>query len=579
MIPAIMMCSCRSDEQMLDVGSDTRLLAINMEIAGSETGKSRAQRTDIDDQWSYVGFDINDAMGFYASGGNRSNNDGPFDNFKLVYTLTDYGKRFLDSNGSVFSPSAMKADEVFMYYPYAENMNTTGMVLRDEVAPGDIRCIDMLSASSLVLQGSNNPNASGETALYGSFHHAFSELIIMRGEGFDNPPENCERITVVISNPCTNITVNYEASADSWNCYPSLVYDPANAMGLSQAQAKQWNAWKGGNYGITTEDEVGEEAWYVVLPTIGTSGTGRSSVEYIELYDNEGNLQRVSSLKLSGATTNNPTKFLDSGWRYPLKINMTELVPTVNPYPILPWEENVDLTDSRERGINNLAEFQKWVSDYNAYLAEPGNPEKTAALLAYGDQIIDGNTGDTSWHFYVFNDLDLTNYIPLPGSDGSEEEQITNFNIIVPQLKDVLDGKSTTLSNGRFLNSKITGLSKTFIGNLSGMLQNFDFENPTIINSEESTDPAGILALNMISASVINCNIENGTLFNPGGPSGMVAGTMSGLSNTIKDCEINGFIIFGSTVMTPEAAKYLVGTLESPDTQVFDGNNVDVVSQ
>lgn len=568
------LCGCTTEELSNRDETGFHHLELTMTIEGLDDVKTKALRTDIQDQWSYVGFDPGDKMGFFSSGGNSKENDGPFVNQELVYTVREDGnKRFLDrADGSVFSPSSMKNNEVYMYFPYDSEITEGGMELRTYPNPAQTdevpRCIDLLSSSDLTIMGNTQ-------ALYGTFKHAFSELIIIRGEGFDNPTD--ERINVVISEICTNFKLNVE-NTGSWSCTPQLIYDETNSLGLDPEQAKKWQAWKGGNYSITTDDEVGEEAWYVILPTIGTSGLGRSSVEYIELYDNEGNLQRVSSVKLSGANTPNPTKFLDSGWRYPVKINMTELGPTINPYPILPWEDNVDLTDSRERGINDASEFKKWVSDYNAYLADKNDEAKQNALLAYGDKIINGNTNEVTWNFYILNDIDLTNYDPSLGTDNEGTETI-DFSVIIPTLEDVLDGKSTRLSNGQFENNKILGLTKTFIRDLKGTVRNLDFVKPRILADETSPTEMGIISTTMTSATVLNCNIENGTLYNPNGAAGMVTGKMTGINNTIQDCEINGSMFYDTTVTIPEEAAFLVGSMDPAPTNIFSGNNVDIVGE
>ena len=571
------------DKVSLGSSGGTRPLELIMDINGLREN-TRAERSNKHDEWSYTEFEAGDKMGFYASGGNSLENDGPFVNQELIYTAREdeNGKTqmvFLDPEGIPFSPSSMDGKEVYMYYPYNAIMAGSGMVLRTYPQTGEEteipRCIDMLSSSELTIFGDKN-------ALYGSFHHGFSELIIVRGDGFDQPTD--ETIKVVINKSCTNIKVNYDPE-NGWNCAPELVFDPDNEMGLDEKGAKAWYAWKGGNYSATLTDEEGEEAWYVILPTIGESGFDRSSVEYIELYDNEGNLQQVSSLKLSGATTTNPTKYLDSGWRFPVKINMTELGPTINPYPIQPWEDNVDLTDSRERGINDAREFQLWVSDYNAYLADKENPEKIQNLLKYGDRIINGNDGEVTWIFYLVKDIDLSKYVPLPGEDDGtggdtgDGDIVMEFSVILQNFNDVLDGKSTNLSNGRFLNNKISGLSKPFVGNLSGTIRNLDFIRPDVRSSNSSIDAMGIISNKMNAATISNCNIINGTLINANGPAGMVTGNMTGVGNTIQDCEINGFMVYGNTVTDPEEAAYLVGDMTASSSNNFSGNNVDIVPE
>ena len=328
-------------------------------------------------------------------------------------------------------------------------------------------------------------------------------------------------------------------------------------------EARRWDAWKGGNYGITTQNPVGTPAWYVIVPTLPGK---RSLVEYIELYDNEGNFLHVSSLRLSGGNT----KYVDSSWRYPMEITMKELVPTVNPFPIIPWEKDVDLTDSRKRGINNEDEFVQWVLDYNAYQHAPTDQEKISALLKYGDTFTDNNGDSRTWHFYLLSDLDLSDYdIALSKKEGEPKE------VIIQELRDTLDGISTTLVNSRFINHTIKGLQKSFTNKLAenGVVQNIDFIEPEVINSESSTTPAGIIANSMEGAAVINCTIDNGTMLYPAGPAGMITGTMK--DGKIIGCTVSGFLKAGSTA--PGTAAELVGK-EPEGNCTISGNNVKMDS-
>ena len=508
---------------------------------GNAGASTRATITDKDDQWSYVGFEDKDMMGFYSSRGNWEKEGGlvGFNNLKLQYSAER--KQFIGAN---FSPTHMDGSQIFMYYPYDENMEGKGLELRRTKEDDDtktLRCVDLLSSNSLDLYGANKDNI----ALYGEFKHAFSELIIMRGEGFDKPHPGHERITAVLNRGYTNIRV--KVSEDPWSCTPELVFDPGGT--LSEENARRWDAWQGGNYGITTEDEIGKLAWYIVVPTLPGN---RSTVDYIELYDNEDNLLRVSSLRLSGGNS----KYLDPGWRYPLEITMKELVPTVNPFPITPWnKEDVDLTDERERGINNEAVFEQWMQAYNAYLTSP-DEEIIKALLKYGDMSVDADGNNRMWHFYLLADLDLSSYAEKEGD------------AIIPKFGDILDGTSTTFVNGKFLNHTIKGLSKTFIGNLeNGTVQNIDFIEPEIKN-DGSTVSVGIIANSMTDASVINCHIDSGTLYNPDGPAGMVAGSMSG--GQVRNCTISGFLAAKST-----SKDGLIGE-EPTGNATFDNNNIYV---
>lgn len=538
--------------------SDLMPLSINMKIEGSGSATTRVVTTTIDDQWSITDFTKGDEMGLYASGGNwleEGDQNTPFNNEELVY---DGESQFHSPQGmTAFSPSGMKGNEVYMYFPYCPEMSTTGLELRQMASDGSIRCLDYLSASTLTMEGNQGGNL---TALYGSFQHSFSELIIMRGEGFDNPPESTantdySRITAVINTGVTHIKVNFSMD-NGWSCVPELVYNENSNYVKSSNEAKNWTAWKGGNYGITQLDPVGKEAWYVIVPTLKSN---RSIVEYIELYNNDGQLLTVTSLKLSGGNT----KYVDPGWRYPLEITMNELVPTVNPFPIKPWGENVDLTDERTRGINDISEFAKWVTDYNAYLANPENPDNVQALLAYGDMTINGDTQVVTWEFYILSDLDFTNYAIATG--GLEN------NVIIPSLQNAsLNGQKSAVAGGKFLNYKITGLENTFIGSMvNASLMNVDFVSPDISYDEENTSPVGIIVNSMENSEVTSCNISDGILFNSSGPGGMVAGTING--GSITNCNLNGFLAVSST-----AENGIVGVNPTGDA-TLENNNTDIV--
>lgn len=538
-------------------------LVVHADIKGKAT--ARATHATIDDKWSYVGFTQNDQMGIFSSGGNAQDNNGPFVNQALTYN--DDGMFDDPSTGATFSVGTLNGSEVLLYFPYDANISTTGMTLRVNGPGGSSeRCIDLLTTNQLEIMGNN----AEQVALYGTMQHAFSELIIMRGEGFDAPPEGLERITVVLQNPYTSLKVTTN-NDDGWSYSMTLQNDGS----LESSAARSWVAWQGGNYGITLEDTIGTPAWYVIVPTLPQSP---STVEYIELYDNQGFLQRVSSLALDGNTKN-----VQPSWRYPLVVTMKELVPTVNPFPILPWEQNVNLTDQRMRGINNMYEFSHFVSDYNAYLADPTDEDKIAALLNYGDKIVDTEAG-ISWHFYVLNDLDFTTYTPLPYVNAEGEEVQPGTDVIIPKLVDILDGVSTTISGSQFLNHTLSGLTTPFIGQLGensgsqttgGTLQNFDFIEPDIKYDNTMTQPVGIIAISMNASSVINCNILDGTLICPAAQVGMVAGTMTN-GGSVKDCYLSG-LLYGAGITRVSEAQYIIGD-DPSGNYTFDGNVVSDIT-
>lgn len=540
-------------------------LAINANICGKTPTRAEINPEGTFDGWSYTDFEEGDQMGFFSSGGNYTdgnNGEAPFVNQRLIYTGGVGGDNFKDPNDTQFSPSHMKGNEIFMYYPYSPTIKSeTGIELRTLRSPtGEVldtaRCIDLLSTDYLSIYSETQ---STEAALYGEFKHTFAELIIMRGEGFDKPlapdGENEWKIKVVLNKPITGLQAVTNGEGEDWKCTPEFIYD-SNSM--SSLDAQTWIAWLGGNFYLTEQDEVGQNAWYVIVPTIGCQANvgekrsgPRTIVEYIELYDNDGNLQRVSSLRLS----NSNTKYVDGGWRYPMQITMEELVPTANPCAIMPWKPDVDLTDARERGISNPTDFTKWVTAYNTYLTDPTDEQYKEVLLQYGD--LYKNPDETFyWHFYVLSDLDLSSV----ASEGNQP--------LVPVLKDILDGESTTLSNGRFLNYTISGLSAPLVGELTGenaQIVNFNFSSPNVSFDDTAEDPAGIIANTMTDgASVSNCSIRQGTMYHPGGPAGMIAGSIEPTCS-IKGCTVSGYLISGAN------QDALVGL--APDGYVSENNN------
>ncbi|MCH5217697.1 MAG: hypothetical protein J1F07_03970 [Muribaculaceae bacterium] len=546
-----------------------RPLAVAARIEGTVATRAATNATTgTDDRWSYVDFTIDDAMGFFASGGNLTGGnygEAPFINQKLIYTGGTGGNNFRDPNNTQFSPTHMNGNEIYMYYPYTPTIDGEfGFELRTNTNHNGehldtARCIDFLSTRHLDVMGEG---VGSSAALYGEFQHTFAELIIMRGEGFDKPKKPADnvnewQIKAVLNTPITGIKA-VVTTDDGWKCTPELVYDSVTYT--DRAKAMEWDAWLGSNFYKTQQDTIGQNAWYIIVPTIGCQAKDvaqrpgvRTRVEYIELYDNDGNLQRVSSLLLS----NGNSKYVDGGWRYPMEIEMRELVPTANPCGIVPWKPNVDLTDERKRGINDESEFAAWLQAYNTYLDDP-NDQNTNTLLKYGDLYID-NDYNKSWHFYVLRDLDLSTY-----EAGTP---------IVPVLQDILDGQSAVYTNGRPQSHKITGLKTTLVGNLTGdnaIVQNFTFENPDVNYGDNNTAPVGIIANYMDNkATVKDCRINNGNLYNPDGPAGMVAGSVTS-ECTVEGCVLYGFLISSGTYDN------IVGTAPAGYNSV--GNNANNVT-
>ena len=529
-------------------------------IKNNENANTRIS-TLKDDRWTARDFSNGDELGYYSSEGDPENN-GPIINLELKYSKKEgNGSIFLPANdGFLLDMGKLNASNVFMYCPYTQNMpslysqNETaiGLELRQKIeseGKEQYRCVDFLTADGV------DTEKIKDGIIYGSFYHTFSELIIMRGEGFDKPrlpdgmsdsDDDPHRITIVMKDGYTHVSINLGNA--TWSITPKL-----NDMPSSNINSKRWDAWKGEAYNI--EGGEAQEAWYVVLPTLGNSTApdvmpkdyGQpTEVDYIELYDNEGKLQKVTSLSLS-----NGTRYIDSGWRYPLTVMMQDLVPTVYPHTIIPWNKDVNITDIRDYGINN-DNFPKWLIDYAHYLKDN---EKD--LSAYGDYI----ENQKIWQFYLLEDIDLTT---LANAYSDLFNQFSQRGYIIEHLKDIINGKKGNVQGSRGDNYRIKGLKTTFINRMSdnGQLIDIDFVDPVVIKT--TSEATGVIANSIqYPASIYNCTITSGTLRGDG-PVGLVAGkVINGVSNTVTKCYLSGNIS-GSSTTSSKLFGELDGTSFTP---------------
>lgn len=566
LLAAAMLVSCSDDDSRYDHATGKNLnVFLKFNNSFSEKGtRATTQPINDQDEWSYRDLTVGDVIGFYSD----VKQGDPLINFplmmenstttdgKVVYNFVPYGSD-IDWNVTTLRSSGM-----FMYFPYDENISSDnfGRPLRVKKEPysdtsfpdGPWRCLDFLTSS--LIDASNISDGT----LSGTLVHAFSELIIMRGEGFDNPPEDIGedrmKIWIKLKEPYTHIKVNCSTSS-KFSVLTELYYDsnykPEGVSDNKNFDASVWEAWEGGKYGLTEEDKEGFPASYVILPTIGYDltelglgkyrETKRSEVEYIQLYDNEGILQTVKNLPLSGTTGN----LLNSGWRYPLIIAMQELVPTVFPFTIKEWN-NGNITNKRTRGIRQ-DNFESWLLAYN-------NTETPDAILSqYGDKInISG--GDSYWHFYILENLDLSVY--------------SNQDVVIPKLRDVIDGKTSPGSSP----VTISGLAVPFVGTMTNKhdtIKNLIFSRPEIIETGINPTPIGALVKTLNTGGIVNCIVEQGYI-STSSAVGMLCGNLE--IGSIVDCKASG-VVLGSSTQTGTGA--LIGQWSS--THTFTGNNSSVV--
>ena len=529
-------------------------LEVNVRLSGKHSPSRADAAEEYNDRWCYRKFESGNVLGFYSSSGNYETGGGlgAFSNIPLMCVSNSAMRyQFREMDGSKISTQYLKADEVFLYFPYDENVNSGyGMALRRQArdeyeedkdyGKTTERCVDLLTMSAL------DENSLQNSILDGTMSHTFAELIIMRGEGFDQLPDNVDHsIYVVMKKPYTNVRVNN--AANPWKCTIELSYDASAEALLAKKNARYWETWEGDKYAETGSGAEPREAWCAVLPTTPQTPT---EIDYIELYDNDGVLQRVSALSLM-----EKTRKLQSGWRYPVEIVMNELVPTIYPYTITKWDGDIDLTDERVRGIHSAQEFSEWMVVYNTYLN--GNLTEEA-LAPYGDKVIVSDT-ESYWQFYILDNLNLSGVT-------------VNNGYIIPQLQDVIDARGDFFVDGatKLGNFRLTNLPAALVGNMSGHggLHNIDIGSTTIISRLNS--PAGILVNNMEAGTIDNVNIINGALVS-NGPVGLVAGSMSG--GTVTDCNLSG-LISGSASM--DINGYLTGQ-GGAATNWFKNNNVNVV--
>lgn len=522
-ISAFLIGSCTADEPNRLNWSESDGAVFMASIAPHEdplAPTSRAMRALGDDQWSYVRFDSpSDIIGFFSTQGNVANGgNAPFLNEPMAWTRsTGSGDENTRWRG-IFSGENMDYDvgliqqegtKIFVYFPYAEGAMKKGLLLRQEAPDGSIRCVDALQIQNFI--NNNEPTMSG------TFQHAFSEIMFTRGNGFDNPPPGKERITVVMSEGYSHARIDDYTGTNHPEYWKVFIPVYNEDCGMTEEQCRRWEAWKGAPY-KPNEFTDPLDAYYCILPT-GLSVLN-TSVEYIEVYDNLGELHKITSFYLRGENN----KSLNPTHQYKLNIVMEGLVPTIYPYSIEPWEEPENITDARNSGINDPGQFIEFLSAYNSYIEKIDNNRDTSTeetqLAKFGNKYTtDGKVG---WHFYLNQSFNVSATFDA------------NFKIV--NLRDTIDGMRNTLS-GLKIND-----DSGFIGELSegGCLMNLNVSGLTVNNEA----PTGGLT-NLISGGLIqNCNID-GNITAQGYQVGMAAMQMTG--GTIRGCSFTGLLAGSST--------------------------------
>lgn len=525
--------SCESDSEPVFEGRSTT--SVFATLPGTFIGSTRGG-TDPQDGWSTMSFNsVKDTIGLYSNHGNNkvNNGEGGFVNAPLIYTRS-VGEAFQFDNLDLdMDRSKFEYDKTSLYYPYAIGMEEKGLNLRKTAGDGSRRCVDFLEMGSL-----NQQKLQKEQQLSGNFSHIFSEIIITRGEGFDNPTD--PTIKVVLNKGYSHVklidnTTNFNKT--TWKV-PQLVYNPE--CGMTENDCREWEAWHG--QPIHPDGSEVKDAWYVIVPNMMGSQANTSNytlIDYIEIYDNAGELHKITSF-----TFYNGTKQVQPEWRYPIEIKMEGLVPQVYPYKILPWGEDTDITDERTTGIKTSSEFYQFVTDYNAYKAS-GNEGN---LSSFGDKIIAAD-GSVTWQFYILNNIDLS---------GIKDLRIST-------LTDEIDGLGNTISNLQLDNSLIGEITGT------GSLKDLNIEGLSVINTEKNVRLGALTNRLSADGSIINCKVDASVY----GESfvGIMAGTMTG--GMVENCTFTGLLIGNGTATG--TYRYLIAETPDLELDIKDTNYAGII--
>ena len=543
---ALSIVSCTAD-----AGSDgaqppkgTRAYA-DVTLAGSVNAETRASLNAYD-HWSVSTFGPGDEAGMITVYGrqnpeNRADFSLPVQNERMVYEGRMGTYYRFGTTEIVIDPQTVNSDASFMYYPYYADMpdpddktGLPGMPLR-QMDGGIEKCVDFMctikwtSGTVNVLYRIQLTNG----VLTPEFKHYFTSLVLQRGEGFENAPD--KRIWVVMKNPYTDVRFNvYHSSGSNSYYYHKYILqynpevfgptgddlmvdlhrlpyedsadDPKETEPFNVNKYALWQTWEGNAYN-------GLESRYVVIPPL-------EDVYFIYIQDNYGNWQKVSDFKLDTG------KAGAHGTRYTLTIMLVGTKVVVRPVSIVPWDEELNIADMRDFGINDTSEYFNWVSAYNAYIAGDHSESAVEKLKEFGEATENTATGELSWTFYINDNLDFG------GVNSNDFAQIT-------RLDDAIEGAST------YTNYSIANIRDTMVKKMGegGAIRALDFENIYLVQ-QTSDEPFGALVGVMEGGTIERCNMLNGVLVSEN-EVGMIAGKATG--GKVSECVVSGNVIGKST--------------------------------
>lgn len=520
----ITMLSCSEDGGIKEPVS-SKIFEASASIENNETNLTTRVETyygDGQDYWSFSRFsdrkfkavplsqqqnsswEWEEALGFFSNKGNNQSSDGKFVNEKMWFTRSledDRYATFISTDMDVNLNDLRSGGSA--YFPYVEEIESKGLELRwiEEETETPERCIDALIMRRI------NTDGSTVSGMNFHFYHAFSEMVIIRGEGFERPMGGNEINVYLTEGYSHAVFEDYEPVEEKQTYLKNfrfLYNDDYDAV-KSREDCKKWGTWKG-NFSFTQSGTAAivKDAWFVLLP--GGFDINRPSVDYIELYDNYGTLHKITDFNLY----NNDGKRLNWNERYILEVKMEGLTPTCNPVLVEPWGGDREVAQRRALGISSESEFRDFVTVYNGYASGRNSYENT--LSKYGDLTING-TGEKYWHFYISEDFEFN------------EENLT-INLL--HENDIIDG----------LNNRVSNVTGTFIKTLKGSLQNVNLS--VNIKNETKTGNVGGVIESIDGGNVSSCTVS-GTVNCPRANVGLLGGSSS--DAVVKNCIFSGLLI------------------------------------
>lgn len=461
--------SCRNKDGLSEGSGTGKPLEIVAEIKGAEVSKSRAETDKFDSYSSDAGFSAGDEIGFYSMRDEKGDEEG-YSNVPMQYDAQE--KCFKKEDLIVDYPNNF--GYTFAYYPYQKQTEPNVIdIYKDD------NTIDLLIAGTSKISGGR---------IYLSFVHAFSMLIIVPGNGFEESA----------TDPANEVSVTLK---EGWKASVVKGDEKIELQLESDENAPtQFVAQRRENVSYVKGQTV-PVCYSVILPN-------GAEIDHIEMIDDHETTQLIVP----------QLEALERSWRYPIKVSMEGTTPTVWPYEILPWTpDDSPIELGGTYGINTSDDFQTWVTQYNRYtsgnLSDEEKTQVNKALSAFGEM-----TGG-KWRFQLNADIDCK------GLFG--DNQLTS---VVALLKDEFDGKNHTLSN----------LNTTLIGSIEGNGKITDLNIDVVSITSETTKPTGALALEMTGGEISNCDIKN-IQIETNGPVGALVGKAT--AGTISGNTVNGLLL------------------------------------